>query len=117
MIVARTAKYQSVSRSREVMRELILAPEAIELSTDIRPELRKRSIYEAVVYDARMTGKARFAFPPDLSRTGVAASDMDLTRAELRYAGIGAGGQTLSRERRAEILETINLFDQNRARA
>ena len=57
---------QSVTRSRDVRRELTLAPEVIELNTDVRPEVRKRSIYEAVVYDARATGKARFAFPPDL---------------------------------------------------
>src|SRR5215218_10035631 len=32
---------QSITRSRDVMRELTLAPEAIELSTDVRPEVRK----------------------------------------------------------------------------
>jgi len=86
---------QSVTRSRQVMRELSLAPEAIELSTDIKPERRRRSIYEAVVYDATMAGKARFAFPPDLARHGVAVADMDLGRAELRFGlsdpkGLGA---------------------------
>src|SRR5215210_8740589 len=62
---------QSVTRSRDVTRELTLAPETVELSTDLRPEVRKRSIYEAVVYDAKTSGRARFAFPPDLARTGV----------------------------------------------
>jgi inner membrane protein len=86
---------QSVTRSRDVMRELSLAPEVVELTTDIRPERRKRSIYEAVVYDARVAGKARFAFPPDLARHGVAPADMDLGRAELRFGlsdprGLGA---------------------------
>ena len=76
---------QSVTRSNEVMRELTLAPEAVELSTDIAPEVRKRSIYEAVVYAAKVTGKARFAFPPDLARTGVDPAKMDLSRAELRF--------------------------------
>ena len=86
---------RSVTRSRDVMRELSLAPESVDLTTDIRPERRKRSIYEAVVYDARVAGKARFAFPPDLARHGVAVADMDLARAELRFAlsdprGLGA---------------------------
>jgi len=86
---------QSVTRSRDVMRELTLAPEAAELSTDLSPKVRKRSIYEAVVYDARVSGKARFAFPPDIARTGVDSSQMDLTRAELRFGlsdprGLGA---------------------------
>lgn len=76
---------QSVTRSNEVMRELTLAPEAVDLSTAIAPEVRKRSIYEAVVYAAKVTGKARFAFPPDLDRTGVDPAKMDLTRAELRF--------------------------------
>ena len=86
---------RSITRSRQVMRELSLAPEAINLSTDIKPQRRKRSIYEAVVYDATMAGKARFAFPPDLARHGVALADMDLARAELRFGlsdpkGLGA---------------------------
>lgn len=86
---------KNVTTSKEVNRELALAPEAVELSTDVRPEVRKRSIYEAVVYDAKFAGKARFAFPPDLARTGVAPSQMDFTRAELRFGlsdprGLGA---------------------------
>ena len=90
-----TESGQSVTRSRQVMRELSLAPEAVDFTTDIKPERRKRSIYEAVVYDAKMAGKARFAFPPDLARHGVALADMDLSRAELRFGlsdpkGLGA---------------------------
>ena len=76
---------QSVTRTREVLRELSLAPEAVELSTSVAPERRKRSIYEAVVYEAQLQGSARFALPPDLERHGVALEDMDLSRAELRF--------------------------------
>ena len=54
---------QSVTRTNQVTRELTLAPEAVDLSTDVGPQVRKRSIYEAVVYDARVAGKARFALP------------------------------------------------------
>ncbi len=86
---------QSVTRANQVQRELTLAPEIIEISTDIRPEVRKRSIYRAVVYNAGASGRARFAFPPDLARTGVQLAQMDLTRAELRFGlsdprGLGA---------------------------
>jgi inner membrane protein len=86
---------QTVTRSNQVRRELTLAPETVDLSTDVRPEVRKRSIYEAVVYGAQVSGKARFAFPPDLARTGVDPSQMDLSRAELRFGlsdprGLGA---------------------------
>ena len=86
---------QSVTRTNEVTRELTLAPELADLTTDMKPEVRKRSIYEAVVYDTRVSGKARFAFPPDLNRTGVQPAQMDLSRAELRFGlsdarGLGA---------------------------
>jgi inner membrane protein len=86
---------QSVTRSRDVVRELTLAPEVAELATDLAPNVRKRSIYRAVVYDAHVSGKARFAFPPDLARSGVEPGQMDLSRAELRFAlsdprGLGA---------------------------
>lgn len=86
---------QSVTRTNEVARELTLAPEIVDLATDMKPEVRKRSIYEAVVYDAQVSGKARFVFPPDLNRTGVQPAQMDLSRAELRFGlsdarGLGA---------------------------
>jgi inner membrane protein len=92
---------QSVTRTNQVMRELTLAPEASEVSTVIDPKLRKRSIYEAVVYDAQFRGKARFAFPPDLARTGVDPAQMDMARAELRFAisdprGLGASPRVLA---------------------
>jgi inner membrane protein len=86
---------QSVTRSHDVVKELSLAPEAVALTTDIKPERRKRSIYEAVVYAAQVSGKARFALPPDLSRHGVSPGDLMLDRAELRFGlsdprGLGA---------------------------
>jgi inner membrane protein len=91
---------QSVTRTRDVMRELTLAPEAVDLSTDVRPEVRKRSIYEAVVYAAHVSGKARFAFPPDLARSGVEPGQMQMDRAELRFGvsdprGLGANPRVL----------------------
>ena len=80
-----TEQNRPVVRSRQVWQELTLAPEAVDLSTDVRPERRKRSIYEVVVYEAAASGKARFGMPQDLSRFGVAVEDMALDRAELRF--------------------------------
>jgi inner membrane protein len=74
-----------VVRARQVWQELTLAPEAVDLGTTIKPERRTRSIYEVVVYEARVDGRARFAMPADLARFGVAASDLALDRAELRF--------------------------------
>jgi inner membrane protein len=76
---------ESVTRTNPVAKELTLAPEVGEVETKLRPDVRKRSIYEAVVYDADVTGKARFVLPPDLPRTGVDSAQMDLSRAELRF--------------------------------
>ena len=86
---------QQVTRSRVVWKELVLSPELVDLSTDVRPERRARSIYEVVVYEASAAGRARFAIPQDLARFGVAVQDMDLARAELRFGladprGLGA---------------------------
>jgi len=97
---------QSVIRTNQVTKELTISPEVVELSTELRPDVRKRSIYEAVVYDAAVSGKARFALPPDLARSGVDPAQMDLSRAELRFGlsdprGLGAnprvaaGGRSL----------------------
>jgi inner membrane protein len=99
---------QSVTRSREVRRELILSPEVAEVGTTVVPERRKRSIYEAVVYDAKLTGSARFAFPPDLSPHGVAVADMDLSRSELRFTvsdprGLGANPQVVANGNRLRL--------------
>ena len=86
---------QSVTKTNEITKELTLAPEVVEMTTDLGHKLKKRSIYEAVLFDANVQGKARFAFPPDLNRTGVQLSQMDLSKAELRFGlsdprGLGA---------------------------
>jgi len=89
---------RQVTRTRDIIQELTLAPEAAELATDLRPERRKRSIYEAVVYAASNQGAARFALPPDLERSSVRVEDLLLDRAEIRFGisdprGLGANPQ------------------------
>lgn len=81
-----TESGKPVTRTRQVWHELALSPETVELATEVRPERRQRSIYEAVVYEASVRGKARFAMPPDLARLGVAMADLAPDRAELRFA-------------------------------
>jgi len=83
---------RQVTRSRQVWRELVLSPESANLETSIAPERRKRSIYEAVVYQASVNGGARFALPADLSRFGVAPAELALGRAELRFGLSDARG-------------------------
>ena len=100
---------QSVVRTNQVAKELTLAPEIVELSTNLRPDVRKRSIYEAVVYDAAVSGKARFALPADLARTGVDLAQMDMSRAELRFGlsdprGLGANPKVAAAGRTLAML-------------
>ena len=66
-------------------KRLVLAPQGVDLSTRIAPERRARSIYEVVVYRADTQGRATFALPADLSRLGVPAGALELSRAELRF--------------------------------
>jgi inner membrane protein len=89
------ANGKPVVRTRTIDKELALDPDAIDIRSLVKPELRKRSIYEAVVYDASAKGAARFAFPADLARYGVDPATLELNRAELRFGlsdprGLGA---------------------------
>ena len=76
---------QQVARARTVWRELTLAPETAAITTRIAPERRSRSIYEAVLFEARSSGTARFVLPADLARFGIAADQLRFDRAELRF--------------------------------
>ena len=86
---------QSVTRSREITREVTIAPQVSRLYTGIVPEVRKRSIYEAVVYETHADGLAKFILPAELNRAGIDPTTLDLSRAELRFGlsdprGLGA---------------------------
>ena len=80
-----TENGRQVSRSTRVWRELTLAPEIADLSTDLQPERRRRSIYEAVLFEARAEGTARFRLPADLARFGITPDRLFFDRAELRF--------------------------------
>ena len=83
---------KQVTRSRDVWRELVLSPDVAEIDTRLSPERRQRSIYEAVVYEAAVTGRARFAMPADLARHGVTVDRLAFDRAELRFGLSDARG-------------------------
>jgi len=83
------------TRDVDVWEQRTIAPEAVELATELRPERRSRAIYEAIVYEADTQGRARFVMPADLERYGIDPARLDLSRAELRFslsdpAGLGA---------------------------
>ena len=83
---------KQVTRTRTITRELTLAPQTVEATTALKPERRKKSIYEAVLYQADMAGKARFTMPADLPRFGVDPGTLALDRAELRFGVSDARG-------------------------
>ncbi|GGA55677.1 cell envelope integrity protein CreD [Sphingomonas psychrolutea] len=72
--------------------ELTLSPDAADISSVVKPDVRKRSIYEAVVYEARNQGEARFVLPADLSRWGTTRAALALDRAEVRFGISDARG-------------------------
>ncbi len=83
---------KQVTRTTSVWKELVLSPEVAVLDSTIDPKVKKRSIYEAVIYDSRLTGKARFIMPDDLERAGIAREALVFTRAELRFGLSDARG-------------------------
>lgn len=90
-----TVNGQPLTRTVERWETRVLSPEIVQLDTELRPERRSRSIYEAIVYDAALQGRARFALPRDIQRYGIDPARLDLARAELRFGlsdprGLGA---------------------------
>lgn len=83
---------KEVTKTRTIWRELTLAPEVVAIDTKIKPSVRNRSIYQAVVYESSLSGTARFALPKDLVRFGVAPNELVLNRAELRFGLSDARG-------------------------
>lgn len=102
-----TENGKATTRAVTIDRELFLAPVRNTARVDVSPERRVKSIYETVVYEARVKGTARFALPDDLARFGVKPEELLLDRAEIRVGisdarglladnGISVGGTPLA---------------------
>ena len=92
---ARTTSGGDDAQQAQALETRTVAPEALQLTTGLSPEVRSRSIYQAVVYEAEMQGRAVFTLPADLGESGIDPARFDLTRAELRFSlgdarGLGA---------------------------
>ncbi|AMO73341.1 colicin resistance protein [Sphingorhabdus sp. M41] len=83
---------KSVTRTNIVQREFFLAPEKVKLDSALKTRTKKRAIYEVVVYDTNVIGSAVFRLPDDFGRDGIAITDIDFTRAELRFGLSDARG-------------------------
>ena len=80
-----TVDGQSQSRITRQRRELFVGPASQSVETAIDPDRKRYAIYESVVYDAAISGTARFTLPQDLARIGVDPASLQLDRAELRF--------------------------------
>ena len=83
---------KKVVKSSTVWKELVLSPQTATIDTKIAPERRKRSIYEAVVFETQLSGRARFVMPDDLERIGVPVAALVFARAEIRFGLSDARG-------------------------
>lgn len=83
---------RDVTRNVTRIRELFLSPTSNIADVTIKPERRKKAIYETVVYETAIAGNAKFVLPADLVRYGVARDALLLDRAEVRLGISDARG-------------------------
>ncbi len=83
---------RQTTRTVLVKKELFLSPETNVLTTNLKPDRKKKSIYESVLFVAENSGKARFALPADFARYGIAREALNLAGAELRFGISDARG-------------------------
>ena len=70
---------------------LVIAPTRLQLNTALSPELRHRSIYEAVVYTASIRAQGEFNLP-DLAKLNIDPASLHLGQARISMAISGAKG-------------------------
>ena len=85
---------KSVTRVVEVEKFLYISPTENRVTTAVKPEERKKSIYRSVLYEAQVTGAAKFELPADLPRFGVTRERLLWDRAELRMGASDSRGLT-----------------------
>jgi inner membrane protein len=85
---------KTITRTVEVEKFLYISPLENSVSTRLKPEERRKSIYRSVLFEAQVKGKATFALPPDLPRFGVTRDQLLWDRAELRMGTSDARGLT-----------------------
>ncbi len=76
---------KTIRRTRDGTENLIIEASHAGLDTKLRPERRKRSIYESIVFEATNSGTAQFALPDDLADREIPLGALILSKAEIRY--------------------------------
>ena len=85
---------KTISRVVEVEKFLYISPTENKVTTAVKPEERHKSIYRSVLYEAQVTGAAKFELPADLPRFGVTRERLLWDRAELRMGASDSRGLT-----------------------
>jgi inner membrane protein len=85
---------KTVTRNVEVEKFLYISPTENKVQTTVNPQERAKSIYRSVLYDAAISGAAKFALPADLPRFGVTRERLLWDRAEVRMGVSDARGLT-----------------------
>lgn len=80
------------TRTVTLKKELFLSPETNNVKTELKPDRKKKSIYESVLFVASNSGEARFSFPADFARYGIKPEALNLAGAELRFGISDARG-------------------------
>ncbi|WP_194953643.1 cell envelope integrity protein CreD [Sphingopyxis solisilvae] len=83
---------KDVTRTVNTIRNLYLSPQTNKADVTIKPEKRKKAIYETVVYESQVAGNAEFVLPADIARYGVAREALMLDRTEVRLGISDARG-------------------------
>ncbi len=83
---------RQTTRTVQVKKELFLAPENNAITTDLKPDRKKKSIYESVLFVARNSGEAHFSLPTDFARYGIPRESINFAGAELRFGISDARG-------------------------
>ena len=83
---------RDVTRTVNTIRNLYLSPQANKAEVAIKPEKRRKAIYETVVYESQIAGSADFVLPADIARYGVTREALMLDRAEVRLGVSDARG-------------------------
>ncbi|WP_284125687.1 cell envelope integrity protein CreD [Parerythrobacter aestuarii] len=76
---------QSRTRTVTTRRELFVSPTKQSMETALEPSVKSYSIYRSVIYKADVSGRASFALPDDLDRSGVKRASLLFDQAELRF--------------------------------
>jgi inner membrane protein len=87
-----TENGRDVTRTVNMIRNLYLSPQTNKANVVIKPEKRKKAIYETVVYESQIAGSAGFVLPADIARYGVTREALMLDRAEVRLGVSDARG-------------------------